>query len=138
MQHSFTFKGSKIPLDVDFGKAHKVFPKHGLHILGLLVDENINKTLLTILTDDLQMLNLWYHYVKDLYPSDFEELIDDLTTVDFKSFKDALWAAIVNFTDPQLRAALIKGREEIERQLAKTFRNLKLKEPSSDTVDESE
>jgi hypothetical protein len=138
MQHSFTFKGSKIPLEVNFGKAFKVFPEYGLHILGLLVDENITKTLSTILTDDLSMLKLWFYYVKDHHTESFENLIDDLEAPDFKSFKDTLWTAIVNFTDPQLRPALIKGREEVERQLAKTLKNLKLKEQSSDTVEEQE
>jgi hypothetical protein len=104
----------------------------------LLVDENITKTLGTILTDELSMLRLWYYYVKDHYTESFEDLIEDLEPSDFKSFKETLWNAIVNFTDPQLRPALIKGREEVERQLAKTLKNLKFKEQSSDTVEEQE
>lgn len=138
MQSHFKFKGDKIPLEIRFIDAYKLLPKYGIHILGLLVEENIVKTMTTMLTDELQILGLWYEYVKDRNVGSFEELLEDLTPEDFKSFKEGLWTAIINFTDPQLRTALIKGREELERQLAKTLKNMKFSEQSSDTVDEPE
>jgi len=134
----FTFKQEKIPLTISFKEAYKLLPKYDIHILGLLVDNNITTTLSTILTDDLKMLGLWYEFMKDHTARPFEDLIDDLSAQDFKSFKDAFWSAIVNFTDPQLRPALVKGREEVERELAKTLRNLKFSDTSSGTVDEPE
>lgn len=136
MQTHFKFKNSKIPIEITFKEAYKLLPKYEIHILGLLVDNNIVTTLQTILTDDLKVLGLWYEFIKDHTTGSFEDLVDELTAEDFKSFKEALWAAIVNFTDPQLRPALVKGREEVEREIAKTLKNLKFSNQSLDTVDE--
>lgn len=135
---TFKFKESKIPLEITFKEAYKLLPKYDIKILGLLVEDNIATTLQTIITDDLKMLSLWYEFIKDHTAGTFEDLVDELTPGDFKSFKETLWTAIVNFTDPQLRPALVKGREEVERELAKTLKNLKFSGKSLDTVDEQE
>lgn len=135
---TFKFKESKIPLEITFKEAYKLLPKYDIKILGLLVEDNIATTLQTIITDDLKMLGLWYEFIKDHTAGTFEDLVDELTPGDFKSFKETLWTAIVNFTDPQLRPALVKGREEVEKELAKTLKNLKFSGKSLDTVDEQE
>ena len=132
----FKFKNDKIPIEITFKEAFKLLPKYNIHILGLLVDNNIVNTLQTIITDDLKMLGLWYEFVKNHTTLTFDDAVDELTAEDFKSFRDGLWNAIVNFTDPQLRPALVKGREEVEREIAKTLKNLKFSSQSLDTVDE--
>jgi hypothetical protein len=134
----FKFKNEKIPLEIRFKEAYKLLPKYEIHILGLLVEDNVVKTLTTILTDDLKMLGLWYEFIKDHQAGSFEDLIDELSVEDFKSFKETLWSSIVNFTDPQLRPALVRGREEVERELTKTLKNLKFSSQSSDTVEGQE
>jgi hypothetical protein len=134
----YTFRKEKYPLAINFGDAYSLLPKYGIHVLSLLVDDNIAKTLTTILTDDLKVMGLWWEFMKDHVSGTFEENLSDLTPEDFTSFKEALWTAIINFTNPRLRPALVKGREEVERELTKALKNMKFSERSSDTVEEPE
>jgi hypothetical protein len=83
-------------------------------------------------------MGLWWEFMKDHVSGTFEENLSDLTPEDFTSFKEALWTAIINFTNPRLRPALVKGREEVERELTKALKNMKFSERSSDTVEEPE
>lgn len=129
---SFNFKGVKIPIRITYKQAMFDFKDMGLNILNLFKDETI---IMTIMSDDETMLQVWYSYVKK-HASSFESAVEDLTPEDMHQFKDAFWEAVVNFTAPAMRPILQSMMEQVKEALASPEKSLSKR--SSESLDEQE
>ena len=77
------------------------------------------------------MLKVWYHYVSP-YCESFESSLDDITPEMLNEFRDKFWSAVVNFTNPSMRKALMEFKKMILKELQSV--DVKLKEVSSESL----
>ena len=99
MTTTIRYKGTEIPLEINYHTAMFVFPKLGLRLLNLLQD---SQTVLQIMGDDDTMIKIWYHYVHE-YAGPLEDAVKELNSETMNDFRDKFWREVVNFTNPQMR-----------------------------------
>lgn len=127
--------GRKIPITITFRDALTIYPNRGLKILNILDSNNAQETLQTLLLNDEIMLDLWKHYIAE-NNIDEDEALDALDRDNFQKFKNEVWNAVVNFSDPQMQGALREIKKLLEQELANQLQPKNLRKSFSDTVEE--
>jgi len=112
--------GRKINIVITFRDAINIYPKRGLPILNILSDNNAQETLQTVMLNDQKMLDLWYYYLQE-NNIDEDKALDELTRENFMEFKKEVWEAIVNFSEPQMRGALIEMKKMFNEEITKAL-----------------
>lgn len=128
MSSTIDFKGTEIEIEITYKKAMFEFKKLGVNLLNIFEDES---TMVTILTNDEVMLNIWYHYTSP-YCESFEKAIGDITPEMLNDFRNKFWSEVVNFTNPSMRKALMEFKKMILKELQSV--DVKLKEVSSKSL----
>ena len=110
----FKHNGIKIPIVLSYKDAMFTFKKMGLNLLSIMEDGD--NLILSIMSNDLVMLEVWHHYVKDHSPN-MEEAIEELEATEMHQFKEAFWQAVVNFSPSPMRPLLSHMYQEVKKGL---------------------
>lgn len=106
------------PVNLTFGylEAYRELPKYGLDLLSIFDAENT--VIQKIMLDDRVMLDVRFYFLKrEGLAADFEESLEDFTSVQMQQFREAFWEEVVNFSAPPARKALREMWTEAKRQL---------------------
>ncbi len=115
-QAEFTFKNKKIPVVFTVGKAISFKTLFDINLLNLFESNNLDMFGITIALNDEKMVDIWWHFVEEHF-SNREECIEELTRDKLTEFKEAFWAAVVNFTDPAGKPILLELKKRLPELL---------------------
>ncbi len=115
-QAEFTFKNKKIPVTFTVGKAISFKADFNINLLNLFEDNNLDLFGVTVALNDEKMIDVWWHFVSEHF-KDREECINELTRDKLTEFKEAFWAAVVNFTDPAGKPILLELKKQLPELL---------------------
>lgn len=103
---TFVFDNITFPISITIGKAYDLKSKHGFNLLKLFEEDNLDRLILDITFNDELCIELWWEIISTKF-SDRENAVNKLTRDDLTKFKEAYWAAIVNFSDPAGKQTLL-------------------------------
>lgn len=112
----FTFKNKKIPVAFTVGKAISFKNDFDINLLNLFEGNNLDQFGIMVALNDEKMIEVWWHFVEEHF-SDREECINELTRDKLTEFKEAFWAAVVNFTDPAGKPILLELKKQLPELL---------------------
>lgn len=131
----YEFMGHQHPISIEIPQAFLFKSEFGINLLKLFEGDTLNTLSVTLALDDEKVIDIWWWFIsKKLGNSDDirEQAIDKLTRKSLSEFKEALWAAIVNFSDPAIKGALLDLQRRLPGLLRKQVNNSlnELEEPS--------
>lgn len=117
----FTFHDKAYPIIINWSSAYNVLPeKFDINILKLFVnEEETQKTISNLLNDDDLALRLCWFYLEPHVSFDWEKFLqlldEELEAVE--NFREAFWAAVVNFSSPQKKGVLLEMWKIMKREM---------------------
>lgn len=108
----YKYNGTEFPIEIKVGKAIDWKHKFGINLLNLFEEENLEAFAQLMSLNDEKMIEVWWEVVSTKF-SDREKQIDELTRDDLTAFKEALWAAIVNFSDRDAKPVLLEFKKQL-------------------------
>ena len=129
----FVVDGKTYPIRIVWKDARFIAAEYDYNILKLFIDEEMtNKVMMALLVDNELVINLCWYFLRDKVEYTQDDLLEYLPTpAHFEEFREAMWAAIVNFSSPQLRGVLVEGWKQTKRQLKALKKELETSTPSS-------
>lgn len=118
----YPFMGKDHVIEIEIPQAFLFKSEFGINLLKMFEDENINTIAVTLALDDEKIIEIWWWFISKKLgndPSTRAQAIDNLTRESLSQFKDAFWAAIVNFSDPAIKEALIDLKRRLPGLLKK-------------------
>ena len=122
----YRFMDTDHPIIIEIPQAFMLKTEFGINLLKMFEGDNINTLSVTLALDDEKIIEIWWWFIsKKLGDSaDIRErAIDKLTRKSLTDFKEALWAAIVNFSDPAIKQALLDLKRRLPELLRKQVNN---------------
>ena len=123
----YTFMGKEYPIVIEIPQAFTFKAEFGVNLLKIFEGDNMNELTVTLALDDEKIIEIWWWFIGKKMGSDAqarENAIDKLTRESLNEFKEALWAAIVNFSDPAMKPALIELKQRLPELLKKQISRL--------------
>ena len=115
----FEFSGTTIPIILTLKEVYEIRSKFDFNVLRLFIeDENAAQQIQRLALDDEFAIDLCWHMIesKVSYGKDkFIENMTDMTVMD--AFREAFWAAVVNFSSPLKKSALIQFWRELKKEI---------------------
>lgn len=131
-QAVFELAGKRYQVQITMSDAYKELPKRfGLELLKMFAnEEKCQETMQELIFDEDKTLHLMHMYIERqngmmTFDTMLEQL-ENLTVLD--SFRDAFWAAIVNFSGPLKKQVLIQIWEQFKKEL----KEVRTSRPQSD------
>lgn len=109
---TYIFDGIKFEIKIEIPDAFRIKVDHGINLLNLFEGENLETVSLKLTLDDEKAIELWWDYVGTKF-TDREDCINKLTRDSLTKFKEAFWAAVVNFSDPAGRPVLLELKKRL-------------------------
>jgi hypothetical protein len=115
----FQFKDKKIPIQLTWKDATKFHSDYEFNITKLFLDPELTeKMMMRLLVDGEFVLKLCYYFLEQ-HKVSYEEMLDTLPSpAHLEEFREAFWAATVNFSSPQLRGILVESWKELKKSLS--------------------
>ena len=118
----YRFMDTDHPIIIEIPQAFLFKTEFGMNLLKMFEGDNINTISVTLALDDEKIIEIWWWFIsKKLGDSNDvrERAIDNLTRKSLSEFKECLWAAIVNFSDPAIKQALLDLKRRLPELLRK-------------------
>jgi len=117
----FTFHEKAYPIIINWSSAYNVLPeKFDINILKLFVnEEETQKTISNLLNDDDLALRLCWFYLEPHVSFDWDKFLQllDEELEAIENFREAFWAAVVNFSSPQKKGVLLEMWKIMKREM---------------------
>jgi hypothetical protein len=132
----FTLNKKVHVIRIDLKTQYQLVDKFDFNILKLFLDEQLTReTMLKLLIDTEFAIELCWFFIEKKVDYNKETMLEYLdSAAGLDEFKEAVWAAIVNFSSPLIRKMLVEMWGQLKHEL-KTF-NLDL-ETSTQSSSES-
>jgi hypothetical protein len=117
----FEFAGTKYKIEISPMMAYKDLPdRFNINLLKMFADAQSNESAMQdIIMDDNNMLHLMFYFLeKNGTKLTFEDMLnamENLTILD--EFRDAFWAAIINFSPPLKKGIIRETWEQIKKEM---------------------
>lgn len=112
----FKFQNIEFPIVIKVGKAMFFKQEFGINLLNLFENDNINAFAETMSLNDEKIIDIMWHFVEEKF-TDREKWIDSLERDDLTKFKEALWAGVINFSDPAAKPILLELQKRLPELL---------------------
>lgn len=115
----FEFGGSTIPLTITLKEVYAIREKFDFNILKLFIeDENAAHQIQRLALDDEFAIDVCWYLLESKLPYSKEKFIENITDMTvIEQFREAFWAAIVNFSSPLKRSALVQFWKEMKKEI---------------------
>lgn len=136
----YHFMGIEHQIVIEIPQAFLFKQEFGINLLKMFEGDNINTLSVTLALDDEKIIDIWWWFISKKVgddPETREKCIDKLTRKSLSEFKECLWAAIVNFSDPAIKQALLDLKMRLPGLLRKQI-NQSLDELSQESSPQSE
>jgi hypothetical protein len=124
---TYVFNNVTFPIEIKVSDAFRIKADHGINLLQMFEGDNLDKLSLTLTFNDEKVIDIWWDYVSTKF-TDREKCIDLLTRDDLTKFKEAFWAAIINFSDQAGKKTLLLLKKQlpalVERQVLQNIDDL--------------
>lgn len=130
-QASFEFDGKKIPIELDVKMVMgDLAKKFDLRILSMFTDDTIVEAAMRKLVfHDEETLKLMHYFIEKQTSMSYDSMCNKMTNLDIlDEFREAFWAAVVNFSGPLKKQALL----EIWKMFKDELRQFKSQQNTSD------
>lgn len=122
----YKFQEMEFPIVIDIPQAFTLKADFDVNLFNMFEGNNLDNITIQLSLNDEKIIEIWWWFVSKKL-ADRGKAIDNLTRDSLTSFKECLWNAIVNFSDPAAR--------EMLRELKKRLPEL-LKQQVSRAMDE--
>lgn len=119
---TYNFDGVDFPIVITMSSAYKLEADYNICLLQLFENNNLDRVVQELSVNDKVALDLWWEFVSTKF-QDRSECIDKLTRDSLTKFKEAFWAAIVNFSDPNVKPILLELKKRLPGLLKKSVLN---------------
>jgi len=98
---------------------YKIADKFDWNIITLFMDEQkTEKAMMRLIMDNEFTINLLWFFIEDKFQGDKEKLYEKLeTAAALDPFREAVWAAVVLFSSPQLKEILVQSWGRLKKDL---------------------
>lgn len=130
MDPTFTFDGKKITVRITMpmvlGDLTKRF---NLNLLTMFADDSmVEQAMRHLVFHDEETLQLMHFFIEKETTMSYQAMLERMTNLDvLDEFREAFWAAVVNFSGPLKKQALM----EIWQMFKTELRNFKAQQPST-------
>jgi len=117
---TFTFDGKRIPIVINMkmvvGELNKKF---NLNVLGMFAsDILVEQTMRELVFEDEKTLQLMHFFLEKEVTISYDSMLNKMENLDvLDEFREAFWAAIVNFSGPLKKQALLEIWQIFKREL---------------------
>lgn len=135
----FTLNGKIHVIKIDLKTQYLLTDKFDFNILKMFFDDNLTREMmLKLLLDTEFCLKLLWFFIEKKVEYSHDDMLDHVGTADgLDEFKEAVWAAIVNFSSKLTRPALIEMWSQLKHKL-RTFKPDLETSPTSSSESEVE
>lgn len=119
---TYEFDGIKFNIEITMASAFKLEADHKISLLQIFEGNNLDILAQQISVNDKTALDLWWDFVGTKF-QDREECINKLTRDSLTKFKEAFWAAVINFSDPNVKPILLELKKRLPGLLKKSVLN---------------
>lgn len=114
----YKFEQMEFPIVIEIPQAFTLKAEFGINLLNMFEGNNLDDLTIQLNLNDEKILDLWWWFLSKKL-SNREQAIDNLTRDSLTQFKECLWAAIVNFSDPAAKQMLIELKRRLPALLKK-------------------
>lgn len=117
---TFTFDEKKVPVRITVPMAMTELPKlFDIKIIGMFAsDEQVIAAMRELVLDDDKALRLMHFFIEKHTSMSFESMIEKMKNLDVvDEFREAFWAAVVNFSGPLKKQIILDMWTEFKKEL---------------------
>jgi len=117
----FTLDGKTYVIKIDFKTAYVLTEKFDFPILKLFIDEQLTQQMMMkLLLDTQYTIDLCWYFLENKVTFGKQALFEYITdAASLEPFREAMWAAVVNFSSPLIRGMLMDmwttSKKELKR-----------------------
>lgn len=108
----YVFNDVQFEIELTVKEAFRLKTEQGINLLKLFEGNNLDEFSMMLSFDDEKVIDLWWDVICSKF-SDREACVDKLTRDDLTKFKEAYWAAVVNFSDPAAKPILLEVKKRL-------------------------
>ena len=122
--NQFEFQGQQYTIEINYWESTKVLPEYGIFLGTMFTDEEAAaKTMQNLGLDDEAALRLAWKYVEPTTSMSEETFYKTMNGEQLDKFREAFWAAVVNFSGALKKNLLVELWSEFKKELKKASKN---------------